>query len=149
MSHVEKAPHYLWMKIFLGIISMYFVGMTYYVYLSEPSIFPIMLGACVLIIWGFTSFFTMRYEIHDDKFVAVMWPFKNKILFSEMKDVRLEKIPWWAGMGYHLLWKRAFINSVYGTGIVIEKKNGSSLTITPHDPEDFVTMLPKNKIIKK
>ncbi|MBR9703625.1 hypothetical protein GOV10_06295 [Candidatus Woesearchaeota archaeon] len=145
MSHVEQAPQYMWMKIFLGFIAVFFIGMTWSMFAAGEESWPIMVGACALIGWGFVSFFTMRYEIHDDRLVAVMWPFKSKVMFTDIQEVRLSKVPFWAGMGHHIMGRHHYINSVYGTSIVIEKKNGGSMMITPRDPEDFLTMLPKSQ----
>lgn len=149
MSHIEQAPQYAWMKIFLGSIAIFFIGMTWSMFAAGEESWPIVLGACILMVLAFISFFNMSYEIHDEKLVAGMWPFKSKIMFKDIQEVRLSKIPFWAGMGYHIMGRYHYINSVYGTSVVIEKKNGRVVMITPRDPEDFLTMLPKNKISKE
>lgn len=102
-----------------------------------------------LIVFAYTSFFSMKFMITDSAVIASMWPFKSTIPFKEIKKVGiLSKLPWWIGWGYRL-WHREGAVLAYVSrrepSVLIEKKSGRfrRVILTTQNPEDFKKRIEK------
>jgi hypothetical protein len=87
------------------------------------------------------SFFNMKFRITTDSVEAVMPPFKYRVPFSNIEEVRtIDNIPWYVGWGLRL-WGRglAFV-SMHKSAVEIKKKSGlfRRLVLTTQNPEEFV-----------
>jgi hypothetical protein len=109
----------------------------------EQAQFALLLAVSIytLAMW---SFFSMKFTISGNGVEAVMPPFKFRIPFSEIKDIKtIENIPWYAGWGVRLWGRRLAFISMRKSAVEIEKKKGffRKLILTTQNPEDFIKRL--------
>lgn len=109
----------------------------------EQAQFALLLAVSIyaLAMW---SFFSMKFRITNNVVEAVMPPFKYRVPFSEIKEVRtIENIPWYVGWGMRLWGRRLAFVSMRKRAVVIEKKRGffRKLVLTTRNPEEFVKMV--------
>ncbi len=94
-----------------------------------------------LVMWGF---FSMKFRITDNGVEAVMPPFRYRVRFSEIKEVKtIENIPWYIGWGVHLWGRRLAFVSMRKSAVEIEKKSGffRKIILTTQDPDGFIKKL--------
>ncbi len=94
-----------------------------------------------LIMWGF---FSMKFRITYNGVEAVMPPFKYKIPFSDIKEVKtIENIPWYVGWGLRMWGRNLAFISMRKRAVAIEKKKGffRKLILTVQNPEGFMERL--------
>lgn len=142
----EKAPYSYTIKLVM--VSGYFsLALLYFIAVfgkaPERAAFTLLLASSIfsLVMW---SFFSIKFRITINDVEVVMPPFKYRILFSEIKEIKImENIPWYAGWGLRL-WGRglAFI-SMRKSAVLIEKKSGlfRKLILTTQNPEEFIKKL--------
>ncbi len=142
----EKAPYSYAIKLVMvsGLFSLAFLYfITVFGKAPEKAEFALLLAVSVsaLVMW---SFFNIKFRITTDGVEAVMPPFKYRIPFSEIIEIKtIEDIPWYAGWGLRL-WGRglAFI-SMRKSAVLIEKNRGffRKLILTTQNPEEFIKKL--------
>lgn len=109
----------------------------------EQAQFVLLLAVSIyaLAMW---SFFSMKFRITNNVVEAVMPPFKYRVPFSGIKEVRtIDNIPWYVGWGLRLWGRRLAFVSMRKRAVVIEKKRGffRKLVLTTRNPEEFVKMV--------
>jgi len=148
----EKAPYSYAMKLiivlgFSGLAFLYsssvfghFFGLEK---ASDQAQFALLLAVSIyiFIMW---SFFSIKFRITNEDVEAIMPPFKYRIPFSEVKEIKtIDVIPWYVGWGVRL-WGRglAFV-SMHKNAVVIEKKKGffRKLILTTGSPEEFLHLI--------
>lgn len=142
----EKAPYNNTIKLVMAsglflLVLLYFI--TVFGKTPEQDEFALLLVISIssLVMW---SFFSIKFRITNDGVEAVMPPFKYRIPFSEIKEIKtIEDIPWYTGWGLRL-WGRglAFI-SMRKSAVLIEKKRGlfRKLILTTQNPAEFIKKL--------
>ena len=142
----EKAPYSNAIKLVM-MSGLFLLAFFYFIAVfgnaPEQAEFDLLLAVSisVLVTW---SFFNIKFRITTDGVEAAMPPFKYRIPFSEIKEVKtIEDIPWYAGWGLRL-WGRglAFI-SMRKSAVLIEKEKGffRKLILTTQNPEEFIKIL--------
>lgn len=142
----EKAPYSNAIKLVMmsGLFSLailYIIATFAKAPEQAESALLLVISITALVTW---SFFNITFRITNDGVEAVMPPFKYRIPFSEIKEMKtIEDIPWYAGWGLRM-WGRglAFI-SMYKSAVLIEKKKGffRKLILTTQNPEEFIKRL--------
>jgi hypothetical protein len=142
----EKAPYSNTIKLVMvsGLFSLAFLYFIAVFRKPDHAEFALLLVVSIsaLVTW---SFFNIKFRITTDGVEASMPPFKYRIPFSEIKEVKtIEDIPWYAGWGIRLWWGGglAFI-SMRKRAVLIEKEKGffRKLILTTQNPEDFIIKL--------
>ncbi|VVB88068.1 Uncharacterised protein [uncultured archaeon] len=148
----ENAPFSNSIKliIILGFVVLAFsYGFAFFGNMVEPGKVPEQAGFVLLfaaslyalVMWGF---FSMKFRITGNGVEAVMPPFKYRIPFSEIKDIKtIENIPWYVGWGLRLWGRRLAFVSMRKPAVVIEKKKGffRELILTTQNHEEFIKKL--------
>ncbi len=148
----EKAPYSYLIKlvITLGFAVLAFLSFfAFFGHLVEQRKVPeqaqqALLFAATLYAFAMWGFFSMKFRINDNSVEAVMPPFKYRIPFSEIKDVRTtENIPWYVGWGLRLWGRRLSFVSMHKRAVLIEKEKGffRKLILTTQNPEEFIKKL--------
>ncbi|MCZ7398692.1 MAG: hypothetical protein O8C62_03265 [Candidatus Methanoperedens sp.] len=142
----EKAPYSNTIKLVMVsglfiLAILYFIGT--FAKAPEQAEFVLLLAVSVsaLVMW---SFFSIKFRITNDGVEAVMPPFKYRIPFSEIKEMKtIEDIPWYAGWGLRLWGRRLAFISMRKSAVLIEKKKGffRKLILTTQNPEEFIKRL--------
>lgn len=96
----EKAPYNNTIKLVMAsglflLVLLYFI--TVFGKTPEQDEFALLLVISIsaLVMW---SFFSIKFRITNDGVEAVMPPFKYRIPFSEIKEIKtIEDIPWYMG----------------------------------------------------
>jgi hypothetical protein len=109
----------------------------------EQAEFALLLAVSIsaMVMW---SFFSIKFRITNDGVEAVMPPFKYRIPFSEIKEMKtIEDIPWYAGWGLRMWGRRLAFISMRKSAVLIEKKKGffRKLILTTQNPEEFIKRL--------
>ena len=109
----EKAPYSNTIKLVM-VSGLFLLAFLYFITvfrLPEQAEFALLLAVSIsaLVMW---SFFNIKFRITTDGVEAAMPPFKYRVPFSEIKDVKtIEGIPWYAGWGIRIWGRRlAFIS---------------------------------------
>jgi hypothetical protein len=142
----EKAPYSNTIKLVMvsGLFSLAFL---YFIAVfgkaPEQAEFALLLAVSIsaLVMW---SFFNIKFRITTDGVEAVMPPFKYRIPFSEIKEIKtIEDIPWYEGWGLRLWGRRLAFISMRKSAVLIEKKSGffRKLILTTQNPEEFIKKL--------
>ena len=141
----EKAPQSNTIKLVMmsGLFALAFVYFIAVFTKPEQAEFNLLLvvSISVLVTW---SFFNIKFRITTNGVEASMPPFKYRILFSEIKEVRtIEDIPWYAGWGMRIWGRRLAFISMRKSAVLIEKEKGffRKLILTTQNPEDFIKKL--------
>jgi hypothetical protein len=111
----------------------------------EQAEFALLLAVSIsaLITW---SFFSIKFRITTDGIEATMPPFKYRVPFSEIKEIKtIEDIPWYAGWGLRIWGRRLAFISMRKSAVLIEKNRGSfrKLILTTQNPDEFIKILKK------
>jgi len=146
MVYEEKAPYSYTIKLvmtsgFFLLAFLYFI--TVFRKAPEQSEFALLLAVSIsaLVMW---SFFNIKFRITTDGVEAVMPPFKYRIPFSEITEIKtIEDIPWYAGWGLRLCGRGLAFISMRKSAVLIEKKSGffRKLILTTQNPEEFIKKL--------
>jgi hypothetical protein len=142
----EKAPYSNLIKLVMvsGLFSLAFLYfLAVFGNAPEQAEFALLLAVSIsaMVMW---SFFSIKFRITNDSVEAVMPPFKYRIPFSEIKEMKtIEDIPWYAGWGVRLWGRRLAFISMRKSAVLIEKKKGffRKLILTTQNPEDFIKRL--------
>jgi hypothetical protein len=105
-----------------------------------------LLAAVLVLVLALWSFFNMSFSITEEGVVARMPPFRHRVPFSNIKEVkRIEKIPWWVGWGLRVWGRRLAFVSRHAEAVAIVKKHGffRELVLTTRHPEDFALQVRK------
>ena len=142
----EKAPYNNTIKLVMAsglflLVLLYFI--TVFGRTPEQDEFALLLVISIsaLVMW---SFFSIKFRITNDGVEAVMPPFKYRIPFSEIKEVKtIEDIPWYAGWGMRIWGRRLAFISMRKRAVLIEKEKGffRKLILTTQNPEEFIKKL--------
>ena len=143
----EKAPYSNTIKFVMGSGFFLLVFLNFIAVFRKPeqAQFALLLAVSIsaLVMW---SFFNIKFRITTDGVEAAMPPFRYRIPFSEIKDVKtIEDIPWYAGWGLRLWGRRLAFISMRKSAVLIEKEKGffRKLILTTQNPEDFIKTLKK------
>lgn len=128
------------------ILSFFLVVFGYYFGLEKApdEMLSFLLLAVMIYSLGMWSFFNMKFRISTDGVEAVMPPFRYRIPFSEMTEIRtIDRIPWYIGWGLRFWGRRLAFVSMHKSAVAIEKKNGifRMLIMTTQNPEEFVKLV--------
>jgi hypothetical protein len=139
----EKAPYSNTIKMII-VSGLFLLAFLYFIAVfgkaPEQAQFALLSAVSIvaLVMW---SFFNMKFWITTDGVEAEMPPFKYRVSFSNIEEVRtIDNIPWYVGWGLRL-WGRglAFV-SMHKSSVEIKMKNGffRRLVLTTKNPEEFV-----------
>lgn len=134
-----KAEHTYWNYLLWGIFTV-FVAFAFYSYGSIE--WPVTFSVTLIVFWAALSFENMQYTIKQDRVVARLWPLWMTAKKEDITDISLTRVPWYAGVGMHFIFKTAYFTSRYGQAVLIERK-GIDLVITPKNPEEVAKELRK------
>ncbi len=140
----EKAPYSNMIKLVM-VSGLFSLAILYFISVfskPEQAEFVLLLSVSIyaLVMW---SFFSIKFRITNDGVEAVMPPFKYRIPFSEIKEMKtIGDIPC-AGWGVRLWGRRLAFISMRKSAVLIEKKRGffRKLILTTQNPEDFIKRL--------
>ncbi|HMB45738.1 MAG TPA: hypothetical protein VKL21_07945 [Candidatus Methanoperedens sp.] len=141
----EKAPYGNTIKLVMmsglfALAFLYFIAVFRKPEQAEITLLLIV-SISALVTW---SFFNMKFRITTDGVEAAMPPFKYRIPFSEIKEVKtIEDIPWYAGWGMRIWGRRLAFISMRKRAVLIEKEKGffRKLILTTQNPEEFIKKL--------
>ncbi|MCE8429491.1 MAG: hypothetical protein J5U19_14020 [Candidatus Methanoperedens sp.] len=145
MVYEEKAPYSNTIKL-LMVSGLFLLALLYFIAVfrkPEQAEFALLLALSIstLVMW---SFFNIKFRITTNDVEASMPPFKYRIPFSEIKNVKtIEDIPWYAGWGLRIWGRRLAFISMRKRAVLIEKENGffRKLILTTQNPEEFIKKL--------
>ncbi|MCX9084813.1 MAG: hypothetical protein OIN87_08465 [Candidatus Methanoperedens sp.] len=141
----EKAPYSNTIKLVM-VSGLFSLAILYFISVfskPERAEFILLLAVSVsaLVTW---SFFSIKFRITTDGVEAVMPPFKYRVPFSEIKEIKtIEDIPWYAGWGLRMWGRRLAFISMRKSAVLIEKEKGffRKLILTTQNPEEFIKKL--------
>ncbi len=142
----ENAPYSNMIKLVM-VSGLFALAFLYFISVfgeaPEQAEFVLLLAVSIsaLVMW---SFFSIKFRITNDGVEAVMPPFKYRIPFSEIKEVKtIEDIPWYAGWGLRMWGRRLAFISMRKSAVMIERKKGlfRKLILTTQNPEEFIKRL--------
>ncbi len=89
------------------------------------------------------SIFRMKFRITNNSVDIVLPPFKYRILFSDIKEVKTIEYSWYNGWGLRLWERKLPFISMRKSAVAIEKKSGffRKVILTTWNPEDFIKRL--------
>jgi len=89
------------------------------------------------------SIFRMKFRITNNSVDIILPPFKYRILFSDIKDVKAIEYSWFKGYGLRLWERKLLFISMRKSAVAIEKKSGffRKVILTTWNPEDFIKRL--------